>query len=130
MIDGGIQIAHQDVKIVGGVLSFGFVGHGGGVQCLSWLTITDDRASPHAELHDARRCSRSGLRSHHRFLWRPDRRQQRRYHPLRNRSEPPLWNVDPADWVRTAYTIAGRVCTPITAIPVNCPETIAGLLSP
>jgi hypothetical protein len=41
----------------------------------------------------------------------------------------PLWNVDPADCVRTACTIAGRVCTPITAIPVNCPETIAGLLS-
>jgi len=35
MIDGGIQIAHQDVKMVGGVLSFGFVGHVGGVQCLS-----------------------------------------------------------------------------------------------
>jgi len=42
---------------------------------------------------------------------------------------PPLWNVDPADWVRTASGIAGRVCTAITAIPVNCPETIAGLLS-
>ena len=42
---------------------------------------------------------------------------------------PPLWNVDPADWVRTASTIAGRVCTPITPIPVNCQETIAGLLS-
>jgi hypothetical protein len=34
---------------------------------------------------------------------------------------------------RTSTAAAARdpagVCTPITAIPVNCPETIAGLLS-
>jgi WD40 repeat protein len=105
----------------------------GGVAYLhhgQWLIITGDRTSPHAQLYDA-----SALQPIGAPFPTPDPYGDpiavNNAGAILSETEvsPPLWNVDPADWVRTASTIAGRVCTPITPIPVNCQETIAGLLS-
>jgi hypothetical protein len=113
MIDGGVQIAHQFVKMVGGVLSLGLSATLVASNVCRWLTITDDRANPHAQLDDARPCTRSGSVPTTDLYGDPIAVNNAGTILSETEVSAPLWNVDPADWVRTACTIAGRVCTPM-----------------
>jgi WD40 repeat protein/KaiC/GvpD/RAD55 family RecA-like ATPase len=87
----------------------------GGVAYLhhgQWLIITGDRASPHAQLHDATTLQPIGV---------PFPTTDPYGDPIavndagtafsETEVNPLLWNVDPADWIRTACTIAGRNLT-------------------
>jgi DNA-binding SARP family transcriptional activator/WD40 repeat protein len=87
----------------------------GGVAYLhrgQWLIITSDRTSPHAQLHDA-----STLQS----IGAPFPTTDPYGDPVAVNNagtmfsetdiNPLLWNVDPAEWIRTACTIAGRNLT-------------------
>jgi WD40 repeat protein len=87
----------------------------GGVAYLhhgQWIIVTDDQANPHAELHDASTLQSFGA-------WFPTTDPDGVPIAVNNEGtifseterNPLLWNVDPADWIRTACTIAGRNLT-------------------
>jgi len=77
-----------------------------------WLIITGDRTSPHAQLYDAATLQPIGA---------PFPTTDPYGDPIavnnagtmfsETEVNPLLWHVDPADWVRTACTIAGRNLT-------------------
>ena len=109
----------------------------GGVAYLhhgQWIIVTDDEANPHAELHDASTLQSFGARFP---TTDPDGVPIAVNNAGTIFSEternPLLWNVDPADWIRTACTIAGRNLTqaewrqylPCPALPQHMPPMAA-----